>query len=168
MTHPVARWLGCAAASAGCVAIVGFASTHPAYHHANPEAAQLTVSFTHAGARVAECRPLSQEEIAALAANMRRTTECPRARVPLRFVLELDGETIVDAVLPPTGISGDGRSSIYRRIALPSGAHRVTALLRDSRRSDGFDWQKSADVAFAPRRNFTIDFEPESGGFEFR
>ena len=99
---------------------------------------------------------------------MKRTTECPRARVPLAFALELDGATIVTATLPPTGLANDGRSSIYRRIALAAGPHRLTAFLRDTRRETGFDWQRSLDVELAPRQNFTIDFEPESGGFLFR
>ena len=162
------RWLSCALLSAAFVATVGFGATHPRYRHADPQAAQLTVSFTHAGARVAECRRLGAEEIAALAANMKRATECPRARVPLAFALEIDGEAVVTAMLPPTGVASDGRSSIYRRIALAAGPHRLTASLRDTRRDTGFDWQRSLDVVLAPRQNFTIDFEPESGGFVFK
>ena len=162
------RWVACALASATFVALLGFGSTQPPYRHADADAAQLTVSFTHAGARIAECRRLSPDEIAALAANMKRATDCPRARIPLRFVLEIDGAATLDAALPPTGLASDGRSSVYRRIALASGPHRIAARLRDSRRESGFDWQKSVDVTLAPRQNFTIDFEPESGGFEFR
>jgi hypothetical protein len=111
---------------------------------------------------------LTPEEIAALAPNMRRTSDCPRARVPLRFWLEIDGATAVDADLPPSGIADDGRASQYARLTLPPGRHRVTARLRDSRREEGYDWQRTVDVDLAPRQSLSIDFAPETGGFVFR
>jgi hypothetical protein len=147
---------------------IGYFSNRPAYAHRQPEAAQITVAFSHSGAPVHECRTLTPEEIAALAPNMRRPTDCPRARIPLHFVLEVDGRRIVDRELPPAGIADDGAASAYARIAVPAGAHRITARLRDSRRESGYDWEQSIDVDLVPRRNFSIDFSPEAGGFVFR
>jgi hypothetical protein len=164
----VGRYAGQVIALALFLGAIGYFSTRPAYTHRAPEDAQLVVAFSHSGARVAECRPLTPEEIAALAPNMRRTSDCPRARVPLRFVLEIDGATVLDSVLQPTGIADDGRASKYARMPLPAGAHRVTARLRDSRREEGYDWERSVDVDLAPRQSFSIDFTPEAGGFVFR
>jgi len=162
------RWVTQAVGLAAFMAILGYASTDPPYHHRGPGDAQILVSFSHAGARAQDCRPLTPEEIAALAANMRRTTECQRARVPLLFQLDIDGTTHIDALLPPSGIASDGTSTAYARMAIPSGPHRIAVRLRDSRRDAGFDWERVANVELAPRQNFTIDFTPETGGFIFR
>jgi hypothetical protein len=162
------RLAGQAFALATFFALIGYASTRPAYTHRDPADAQIVVAFSHSGARVAECRRLSPEEIAALAPNMRRATDCPRGRVPLHFVLELDGERVIDAVVHPAGIANDGRASQYARFAVPTGPRRITARLRDSRGESGYDWEQSIETELAPRQSFSIDFRPEVGGFVFR
>jgi hypothetical protein len=149
-------------------ALIGYCSSRPAYPHRSPDDAQLTVAFAHSGAPVRECRRRTPEEIAALAPNMRRPSDCPRARVVLRFVLKVDDRTLIDDAFPPAGVANDGEGSVYRRIAVPMGVHRIEAFLRDSRREAGYDWHAATTVDLAARRNFTIDFSPEAGGFVFR
>ena len=168
MTRRLLGIAGQVVAFAVFCAFIGYFSNRPAYSHRSPDAAQITVAFAHSGAPVHECRRRTPEEIAALAPNMRRPDDCPRARVPLHFLLEVDGLTVTDRVLPPAGIADDGAAAAYARLAVPAGAHRVTARLRDSRRESGYDWERSIDVELAPRQNFTIDFSPEVGGFIFR
>jgi hypothetical protein len=162
------RGLGQAIAFGAFFAAIGVLSVSPTYRHRDPDAAQIMVAFAHAGTRVADCRRRTPEEIAALAPNMRRPDECGRGRVPLHFVLDVDAATVIDATLPSAGIADDGSASAYARIPVRAGTHRVVARLRDSRRDDGFDWERSIDVDLAPRQNFTIEFKPDEGGFVFR
>ena len=147
--------------------VVGFFATRPAYTHLNPSEASIKLSFSHAGAHVEECRRLTQEELNRLPPNMRRPTECPRARVPLLVELELDGQRLYRDELPPSGLSSDGASTAYRKFPVAAGRHHLVARLRDSRRTEGFDYEQSADVMLQPRQNFVIDFRPELGGFLF-
>lgn len=142
-------------------------SVQPAYTHFAPSDALVKVSFSHAGARKEDCRRLTPEEIAALPPNMRRAESCERRRVPLLLELDVDGRTVLRAELPPSGLAGDGASSVYRRLALPAGRHTITARLRDSRRGEGFDHERTATVELLPQQSLAIDFQPDAGGFLF-
>ena len=146
---------------------VGYLATRPAYTHLAPDKAVIKLSFSHAGAHIEECRRLTQEELNLLPPNMRRPTECLRARVPLLVEVELDGQLIYRDELPASGLASDGASTAYKKFPVSTGQHRLTARLRDSRRTDGCDHEKSADITLAPQQNFVIDFRPELGGFLF-
>ncbi|MCC7281578.1 MAG: carboxypeptidase regulatory-like domain-containing protein [Acetobacteraceae bacterium] len=125
--------------------------------------AMLTITFSHGADRRGECRRLSQEELARLPPNMRRPVQCPRGRLPVLLELDLDGAPLLHASLPPTGLSGDGPSQVYRRFALPAGEHEIAVRLRDSRRETGFDHARTERVQLVPGQNLVIDFRPDSG-----
>ncbi len=159
--------LGQAVVYAAFMGILGYFATLPAYTYVDPGAAVITLSFGHAGERVSECRRLTPEEIAALPPNMRRPMDCPRARVSLLVELRLDGEMLHRASLPPSGLAGDGASSVYARFVVTPGRHRVTARLRDSRREKGFDYEMEEDVELAPGQYLIVNFRAGTGGFSF-
>ncbi len=161
------QMLGQAAMYAVFMAVIGYFATSPAYTYVDPGAAVITLSFGHAGERKSECRRLTPEELAALAPNMRRPTDCPRARVSLLVELELDDEILYRAWLPPSGLAGDGASAAYERFVVAPGRHRVTARLRDSRRQEGFDYVLEEDVELAAGQHLVIDFRASTGGFRF-
>ena len=167
MTKPLPL-LGQAVAYILFAAFLGVFSVAPSYTYLEPNLAVITLSLSHAGDRIGPCRRLTQEEIAALPANMRRSEECPRARLPLLVELELDGEIATRRLVPPAGLHRDNASAIYQRIQVPAGKHRIVARLRDSARSEGFDYQREIEVELAPGQNFVIDFRAESGGFIFK
>lgn len=146
---------------------IGYFSDRPAYTHFPPDMALIKLSFAH-GANKEECRRRTDEELARLAANMRRPLVCARERLPVTVELLLDGEPLYHAVLPPTGLAGDGPSRTYQRFAVSPGRHELSARLRDSDRSEGFDYERSAVVELAPGQSLAIDFRPEMGGFVFR
>ncbi len=166
MTRPLPL-LGQAAAYILFAAFLGFFSVAPRITYLEGDRAVITLSFSHAGDRVGPCRRLTQEEIAALPANMRRSEDCPRARLPLLVELELDGELATRRRLPPIGLQSDGASSVYQRFRVAAGRHRIVARLRDSARNEGFDYERAVEVELAPGQNFVVDFRAESGGFIF-
>ncbi len=150
---------------AAFMAMLGYFATMPAYTYVDPGSAVITLSFGHAGARVSECRRLTPEEIAALAPNMRRPMDCPRGRVSLLVEFELDGETLYRASLAPSGIAGDGASSVHERFVVAPGRYRVTVRLRDSRRAEGFDYEMEEDIELVPGQHLVVDFRAGTGGF---
>jgi len=154
-------------AYAAFMAFVGYFASAPPFRSADPEQAQILLSFSHGGARVTPCRQFSQEELNQLAPNMRRPQDCPRGRVPVAVEIEIDGQLLFSTLAPPTGLSGDGPSTVYHRFVIAPGRHTLTARLRDSRRSEGFDYERSAGIALVPRQNYVIDFRADKGGFLF-
>jgi len=146
---------------------VGYLSTSPVYSPIEPDQAVIKLSFSHVGKRTGECRPMSPQEIAQLPPNMRHTLDCPRGRLPVLVELEMDGELLIRRSLQASGLSHDRASSIYQKVRVPPGHHRLTARLRDSARTEGFDYERSAEITLAPQQNFVVDFHAENGGFVF-
>ena len=152
----------------GLVAVVGYLSASPAYDYANAGRAAIKLSLSHAAERVKPCVPLTPEQIAELAPNMRRIEQCERERLPLTVRLEIDGKLLKQIEAPPSGLWKDGPASVYERFEVEPGRHTITAKLRQSGRPDGWDYTHSEDITLVAGRYFTITFRAETGGFRFR
>ncbi len=139
----------------------------PRYRQIPQGHAVVMLTFVYGADRRAECRKLTPAEIAKLPPNMRRTQDCPRGRRPIDVELDLDGQTVFRANLPPTGIAGDGPSKVYERFVLPAGEHEIAVRMRDTSRAEGFDHEGKTKVALVPDQMLVIDFRSE-GGFVFR
>jgi hypothetical protein len=148
--------------------LLGYFATRPPYQYGDAGRASVKVSLSHAANRVKPCVQLTQEEIAELAANMRRTETCERQRLPLFLELDIDGETQLSLRAKPSGLWSDGPASIYERFEVAPGVHTIVAKLRDSARTEGWDYVGKETVELQPGRYFTITFKPETGGFNFR
>jgi len=148
--------------------VIGWLSILPPYQYASGNMATIKLSLSHATERVEPCVKLTPEEMAKLAPNMRRPMRCVRARLPLTIEIDVDGSSTVQLVAQPSGLWDDGASSVYERFDIAPGHHRITARLRDSARTDGWDYTYSEDVTLEPGRYFTISFRPETGGFHYR
>ena len=149
-------------------AFLGWLSASPAYDYASAEKATVKLSLSHAAHRVKPCVKLTPEEIAALPPNMRRPEVCERERLPLAVELLIDDTVVARIDAPPSGLWNDGPASVYERFEVDAGTHRVTARLRDSARSEGWDYEHSLEVMLVPGRYFTVSFRAETGGFSFR
>ncbi|MCZ7657877.1 MAG: hypothetical protein M5U07_08440 [Xanthobacteraceae bacterium] len=140
----------------------------PVYRQTPQGTAVIMVTFVHGADRKAACRKLTPAEIAKLPPNMRRTQECPRSRPPLYLELDIDGAPALRATLPPTGIAGDGPSRVYERFVVPAGAHEIAVRMRDTPRSEGYDYERTGRVTLTPDQLMVVDFRAESGEFLFR
>jgi hypothetical protein len=161
------RYLGQALIYAVIAVLLGYFASAPSYQHFPGDTAEVKISIVHGAKPKGECRRLSAEELAKLAPNMRQPLVCPRERLPVTVELDVDGKMLVDATLPPTGLSGDGPSRLYRVIPVTPGRHHVVARLRDSSRTTGFDYEREAEIEIEPARIFVIDFKADAGGFVF-
>ena len=139
-------------------------SAWPSWHTIPEGTAVVKLSFSHGGQR--QCRELTAEELEDLPPNMRRREVCDRERPPLEVELDIDGETVLAAELPPTGLAGDGPSQVYERFVVPAGAHEIAVRLSDTPEG-GFEYTAERRVTLAPAQNLAIDFAPAAGGFTF-
>jgi hypothetical protein len=144
---------------------LGYFSANPAYTHADPQLALIRLSLDHAGQHQGDCRRLTPEEIAKLPPRERRPLDCQRERFPVAIELALDGRPLVQAVIPPSGLSRDGPSFAYRRFPVPAGRHLLEARLRDGPRTEGYDYERRVEIVLVPGQNFVVAFRPDRGGF---
>lgn len=153
---------------AAVFALVAVFSDWPRYRQLAPETAIIKLSFTHGSNRQAECRRRTADELAKLPPNMRKPMECPRSRGAVYVEFDVDGRPLLRASLAPSGISHDGPSRIYEKFVVPAGAHSVVVRMRDTPRTEGFDFEKSGEVVLAANQSFVVDFRAEAGGFVFQ
>ena len=149
------------------MALIGYFSSAPRFSALNEGDALVRLSFIHAAERKEKCRERSQEELAKLSPNMRAPLDCPRERSPLLVELEVDGEVVLRREVAPSGLQRDGNATVYHRLPLPAGKHRLVAKLRD-RPGDDFNYVKDETVELAPGSALLIDFVAAKGGFLFR
>jgi hypothetical protein len=157
-----AAWLGQLLLYALFAALIGVFSSWPTYRPLAPDTALVRLSFSHTGQPVSECRMQSAEELAKLPPNMRAPQRCPRERSPIVVELDIDGATVFRHTARPSGLSKDGAASVYHRIELPAGSHRIAVRMKDDVRSTGFDHRREASVTLAPAQILVIDFDPAS------
>lgn len=147
--------------------VIYFASAPP-YHYFPEDQALLKMSFKHTGQRLEECQRLTPDEIAKLPANERKPMECERGRHPLVVEIVVDGETLYQETLAPSGLFGDGPAKVYYTLRVTLGPHLVTVRMNDSGQPGGYDFELTEMVEFEPREILVIDFAPEAGGFVFK
>jgi D-3-phosphoglycerate dehydrogenase len=85
-------------------AIVGAFSVWPEIRLLASSEAMLSLTFSHAGQRVGECRQLTQQELDELPPNMRRPADCPRERHPVFVRLKANGVVLFEDTLLPSGL----------------------------------------------------------------
>jgi hypothetical protein len=164
----VLRYIGQAVFYALFAVFIGYFASAPAYVHVAADQAVVKVSFSHGGQPVKPCRQRSKEELERLPPNMRTPMECVRERSPVEFEFELDGQKIYSVSAPPRGLSRDGASTLYRRLTVPAGEHRLSARLKDSVLIDKPNYQHAETVMLKPGQIFVVDFDARHGGFVFK
>jgi quinol-cytochrome oxidoreductase complex cytochrome b subunit/coenzyme F420-reducing hydrogenase delta subunit len=148
--------------------IVGALSIWPRFQLINDGAAMVSLSFSHAGQRIRECRRLSQDELNKLPPNMRKPDDCPRERLPVRVVFKSGEDTLYEAVRQPTGLWKDGSANVYRRLQVDAGATRLFIGMNDSGGSDGFDYSLDQEVNLEPGDHLVVEFDKTRNTFVFK
>lgn len=162
------RYIGQAAIFLLFAVVIGYFADRPFYRHFPEDQALIKLSFSHGADPKVPCRTLTEEELNELAPNMRRAIRCERERLPIEVEIDLDGQPLYRARVPPSGLAKDGPSRVYERFAVPVGAHQLTARLRDTDRAEGFDYISEIDIDLTPRQSLALDFQAVNGGFLVR
>jgi hypothetical protein len=163
-----ARYVAQAALYAAFAAVVGYFSTQPSFSLLRPNDGLLRLSILAPGKPRFECRQRTPEELAKMPPQMRVQADCPRERSPVHVRVELDGAAVIDDAFPPAGLSRDGASAGYRRLAVPSGTHELKVQVNDDMRHSGFIYERAERIAIVPGQIVLIDFNPEQGGVLIR
>jgi quinol-cytochrome oxidoreductase complex cytochrome b subunit/coenzyme F420-reducing hydrogenase delta subunit len=150
------------------VSLLGALSAWPRLSLIEKDQAMVSVSLSHAGQRIGECRKLTQEELNKLPPNMRKLDECPRERLPVKIYFTSNGNSLYEAILAPSGFWNDGESSVYRRLSVSAGPHRLFIGMIDSERSEGFDYSLEAEVDLAPGQHLVVNFDSTLQEFVFK
>lgn len=140
------------------VAGIGYLSASPMYRHADPEKAVISLVVSHPTQRIGECRKMTPEELAEIAKNMRQPEECPRERHDLYMELLLDGDPLFSGSARPAGLWKDGPASLYGKFPVAAAPGTLTVRMRDSGRENGFDVERTDEIALDPRQNFVVDY----------
>lgn len=162
-SRPLA-WLGQVLLYGLFALIIGTFSAWPRYRHLAPEQALIKISFTHHGKHTEGCRQRSPEELAKLPPNMRAPMQCKRERSPVTVEVDVDGQRLYRHVAEPSGLSRDGASTVYQRLEMLAGEHRIAVRLKDSNTRDGFDYVRDETLTLKPGQVLVIDFNAEKGG----
>lgn len=85
----------------------------------------LRLSWRLPGQALRECRDLSEAELAAKPAHMRRKTECKTRRLSYRLRASLDGRLLVDRRFSPGGAHGDSPLNVDLDLPLSPGPGRL-------------------------------------------
>ena len=161
------RYLLQAAFYVPLMALIGYFSSAPTFVHLPKDQALVRLSIAHAAERRHACRERSAQELAKLPPNMRAAQDCPRERSPILVELEIDGETKFRAEVPPAGVQRDGLATLYHRLFVPAGTHRIVVRMRD-RPQGAFNHVREETMALAGGDSLVIDFNASRGGLEFR
>lgn len=146
-------------------------SAWPAFSLLGPGQAMVSLSISHTGQRIGECRTFTQEELNALPPNMRRPSDCPREKHPIRVEFSANGEVLYSQTIQPSGIWSDGSSTIYARFPLPAGEQLLTIGMNDSGgdtdQPGGFDYYSEQHFQLKPEQHLVISFDAASSAFTF-
>ncbi|MBI4757031.1 MAG: hypothetical protein HY778_16755 [Betaproteobacteria bacterium] len=145
---------------------IGYFATSPKYHQIPEDVALIKLSISHLGDR--ECRKRTPEELEKLPRNMRAPLDCPRERSDITLQVDLDGQTVFDTVMHPTGIAKDGVATVYKRFEVKAGEHMLSVRMNDNLAKPGFKFVKEDKVNLKPAQVLVIDFNPDKGGLFFQ
>ncbi len=153
-----------ASAYVAFAAFIGYFSNSPAYRQLGDDEAVLKLSFTHTAQLKYACRIRSEAELAKVSPTMRNPKDCPRERSKVLVELSIDGKQLYRVDIPPLGVQKDGAATVYRRLSIPAGHHRINARLADG--PDGaFNFHVEKEVNLRAGQVLIVDFQPSAGGF---
>lgn len=139
------------------VTVTGVFAQWPAYAPIPPGQGELKLSLAHLTERLEPCVQLTPEEIQARPPNMRVTEDCPRARAEAVVQLRADDTPLLDAAVRPVGLARGGRTYLQAHWALPAGDYTLEFRLRDTPRTEGFDYMQRLQLSLAAGESVLLE-----------
>lgn len=159
--------VGQVAVAGAVMAVIGYfgSARSPAYEYLGANEAVLKVAISHASDRKEACVKRTPEELAKLPPNMRAAQQCTRERVPVLLEVDLDDKNVIAKLQAPSGLSRDGASTFYESVRLTAGTHRLSLRMRDSARTEGFDYIEEHTIEVKPQDLVVVQFMREEQRF---
>jgi hypothetical protein len=143
-------------------------SAWPVFELIGTDEAVVSLTFSHAGQRIEECRQLTQAELDELPPNMRMATQCQRERHPVQVIFKADGETLYQESLKPSGVWSDGESTVYGRFPLKQGSRRLYIGMNDSGGAAEPDYELETTLVLERGQHVVVEFDHGLRTFQFR
>jgi ferredoxin/coenzyme F420-reducing hydrogenase delta subunit len=147
---------------------IAWLSQSPSIQLLPPGNAIVSLGFSHAGQRVAECRVLSQDDLNKLPPNMRKPSECPRERFPVEVQVEFDGQSRYHRSMDPSGRWKDGESVFYQRIQVPAGTTTIRVLMADQGTPGDWKFVFEQVLTLADADHVLVEFDHQQNDFLIR
>ncbi|MDH5766004.1 MAG: hypothetical protein OEZ38_08310 [Gammaproteobacteria bacterium] len=148
------------------MALIWYFSLSPTYHQLEENQAMITLTMSHVGKHVRECKKISQQELMKLPPNMRKPMDCPRERSPIIIELLLDDVVIFSKTLPPLGLYKDQGIDIYQNVRVPAGKHHFTIRMNDDVKVEGSVYKHQQDLVLLPEQHLFVEFKSDICGFD--
>lgn len=147
---------------------IGVFSQWPSYQVLAPNQAMIKLSFSHHGKPISDCEKTTDSQLEKLPPNMRAPIRCPRERSPVNIELSVDGTVTYRHTALPAGLSRDGASAVYHRMAVDAGPHRILVRLNDDIRKPNLVQFREEVITLEPGKILVIDFDSTKGGVIFQ
>ena len=147
--------------------IIFYLSTEPAYNYLEEGQAEIKLAFKHASKRVHACVKRSRKELLKLPPNMRKSNDCPRERAVVSVDIKLDGKTIATEMFTPPGLHKDATVFAYSKLPLPAGEHKLSVGMRDSARTEGYDYFLEEHMSIKTGQAVVVGFDGTSNKLTF-
>jgi hypothetical protein len=144
--------------TAFCI-IIYFLSTEPAYHYLESDQAEIKLAFKHASQRVQKCVKRTRKELMKLPPNMRKANDCPRERAIVQVEIILDDKQIAKEEFVPPGLHQDATVFAYSKLPLPVGEHVLFVGMRDSARTEGYDYEIEKHISIKTGQALVVGFD---------
>jgi len=148
--------------------LVGALSIWPKFQLIGDGMAMVSLSFSHAGQRIRECRMLTQEELNKLPPNMRKPDDCPRERLPIHVMFKSGDSTLYEETRRPTGLWKDGSANVYRRFQVEAGKQNLFIGMNETGMPGDFDYSLSAEIELRPGDHLVVEFDETGKSFVFK
>jgi coenzyme F420-reducing hydrogenase delta subunit/NAD-dependent dihydropyrimidine dehydrogenase PreA subunit len=124
---------------------------------------ELAISLKHPGVASESCRQLSEEELAAKPAHMRKPMECERMRPDVRLRVDIDGVRALETSVAPSGLWKDGNSVSLERIAIEPGDHLVRVAIGETVDPDEWTFEAEQTLTFSEEARRVVLFDRVAG-----
>lgn len=121
--------------------------------------ALVRLSWRTAPIRIESCRRLTEEELAAIPAHMRRAEECTGGYADYELSLRIGGIASLTDTIAPAGLRGDRPVYVFVDQPVPPGVHEVAVSFRALVPAD-FDAEAAAPLTWGG----TLQLEPREIG----
>ena len=151
---------------AAFMGLVWYLSIMPPYHQLDEGQAMMTLTLSHVGKHVDECKKLTQEELLKLPPNMRKPMDCSRERSTITMEMRLDDKVVYNQASPPHGLYKDQGVDVYKSIKVPAGTHKLQVWLNDDVNIEGPIYKHMQTVTLEPSQHLIVQFIPDTGSFK--
>jgi hypothetical protein len=124
--------------------------------------AELRFAWRYRSVSLEQCRPLTEEENAALPAHMRQDEICERRLQPWRLTIWVDGVQVAEDTVRARGAREDRPLYVFRKLTLAPGTHAVRAIFAPIGPSEQRMLSLESGVSLDARQVALVTYDPDT------